>query len=68
MSLTAAAEACEIPGLRVFMFPMADVRSGARWADASLQYTLWTPDFQELARHAPLVYAKLRTLKEIVDV
>jgi len=58
----------EIPGLRVFMFPMADVRSGARWADASLQYTLWSPDYQELANYAPLVYEKLRTVKEIVDV
>ena len=32
-----------IPGLRVFMFPMQDVRSGARSADSSYQYTIWGP-------------------------
>ena len=37
-----------IPGLRVFMFPMQDVRAGARSADASYQYTLWDPDYHEL--------------------
>jgi hydrophobe/amphiphile efflux-1 (HAE1) family protein len=58
----------EIPGLRTFMWPMQDVRSGARWTDSSLQYTLWSPDYQELAQYAPRVYEKLRTVPEIVDV
>jgi multidrug efflux pump len=58
----------DIPGLRVFLFPMQDVRSGARSSDSSYQYTLWTPDYRELSTYAPLVYEKLRTLPEIVDV
>jgi len=58
----------DIPGLRVFMFPMQDVRSGARSSDSSYQYTLWSPDYQELATYAPRVYEKVRTLPEIVDV
>jgi len=57
-----------IPGLRVFMFPMQDVRSGARSSDSSYQYTLWDPDYQELIQWAPRVSDKLKTLPEIVDV
>jgi hydrophobe/amphiphile efflux-1 (HAE1) family protein len=57
-----------IPGLRVFMFPMQDVRAGARSGDASYQYTLWTPDYHELVRWAPRLYERLRKVPEIVDV
>ncbi len=32
-----------IPGLRVFMFPAQDVRTGGRSSDSSYQYTIWTP-------------------------
>ncbi|MEA2903687.1 MAG: multidrug efflux pump, partial [Alphaproteobacteria bacterium] len=58
----------EIPGLRVFMWPMQDVRSGARSSDASYQYTIWGPDYQELARWAPTVFEKVKTLPEVIDV
>ncbi len=57
-----------IPGLRVFLWPMQDVRTGARSADSSYQYTLWDPDYQELIYWAPRVLQKLKTLPEIVDV
>jgi hydrophobe/amphiphile efflux-1 (HAE1) family protein len=58
----------EIPGLRVFMWPMQDVRSGARFADSSYQYTLWGPDYQELITWAPRVVDKLKAVPEIIDV
>jgi hydrophobe/amphiphile efflux-1 (HAE1) family protein len=58
----------DIPGLRVFMFPMQDVRSGARWSDSSYQYTLWDSDYKELVAWAPRIADKLKTLKEITDV
>jgi multidrug efflux pump len=57
-----------VPGLRVFMFPMQDVRSGARGGDASYQYTVWGPDYQELIHWAPLVYEKIKTVPEVIDV
>jgi hydrophobe/amphiphile efflux-1 (HAE1) family protein len=57
-----------IPGLRVFMWPMQDVRSGARSSDSSYQYTIWTPDYQEMAQWAPRIYEKVRTLPQVVDV
>ena len=57
-----------IPGLRVFLFPMQDVRTGARAGDASYQYTIWSPDYHELVRFAPRLYDKFRTVPEIVDV
>jgi multidrug efflux pump len=57
-----------IPGLRVFMFPMQDVRAGARSSDSSFQYTLWGPDYRELVQWAPRVLDKLRTVPELADV
>jgi multidrug efflux pump len=57
-----------IPGLRVFMFPMQDVRTGGRSADASYQYTLWDPDYHELVEWAPRITKQLEGLKQIVDV
>jgi len=57
-----------IPGLRVFMFPMQDVRAGARSSDSSYQYTLWGPDYRELIQWAPRVLDKLRTVPELIDV
>ncbi|MGH6769578.1 MAG: efflux RND transporter permease subunit [Xanthobacteraceae bacterium] len=57
-----------IPGLRAFMFPMQDVRAGARGSDSSYEYTIWSADYQEVARWAPRIYEKIRTLSEVVDV
>jgi hydrophobe/amphiphile efflux-1 (HAE1) family protein len=57
-----------VPGLRVFMFPAQDLRAGGRQSDSSYQYTLWTPDYQELIRWAPIVADRLQKLPELVDV
>jgi multidrug efflux pump len=57
-----------IPGLQTFMFPMQDVRSGARGADSSYQYTIWGPDYQELIHWAPIVFEKIKTVPEVIDV
>ncbi len=57
-----------IPGLRVFMFPAQDIRTGGRSADSSYQYTLWSPDYQELIRWAPIVNDRLQKLPELADV
>jgi hydrophobe/amphiphile efflux-1 (HAE1) family protein len=57
-----------VPGLRVYFFPMQDVRVGGRMSDSSYQYTLWTPDYPELLHWAPQVYARIQTLPGLVDV
>jgi hydrophobe/amphiphile efflux-1 (HAE1) family protein len=57
-----------IPGLAVFMFALQDVRSGARQADSTYQFTLWDPDYQELIQWAPIVYEKLKRVEGITDV
>jgi multidrug efflux pump len=57
-----------IPGLALFMFAMQDVRSGARSADSTYQYTLWDPDYQELLYWAPRALDKLKTVPVIRDV
>ena len=58
----------DIPGLRVYFYPMQDVRVGGRQSDASLQYTLWDSDYNELLAWAPRVLAKVQTLPGLVDV
>ncbi len=57
-----------IPGLSVFMFALQDVRTGARQADSSYQFTIWDPDFEELVHWAPIVNDKLKTIDAITDV
>jgi multidrug efflux pump len=58
----------DIPGLSVFMFAQQDVRSGARQADSTYQFTLWDPDYQELIVWAQRVLDKLKTIPELTDV
>jgi len=57
-----------IPGLRAFLFPAQDVRTGARSSDASYQYTIWTPNYQDLIVWAPVVNDRMQKIPELVDV
>jgi multidrug efflux pump subunit AcrB len=58
----------KIPGLNTFFWVPQDVQTGARGGDGSYQYTIWGPDYQEMAQWAPRVYDALRVLPELVDV
>src|SRR5215813_2200630 len=58
----------KIPGLNTFFFVPQDVQTGARQGDGSYQYTIWGPDYQEMALWAPRVYDALRVLPELADV
>jgi hydrophobe/amphiphile efflux-1 (HAE1) family protein len=58
----------DVGGMRVFMFPAQDVRAGGRQSSSSLQFTLWSSDYDELLRQVPRVVAKVQTLPELVDV
>ena len=58
----------DIPGLRVFMVPAQDLRVGGRQSDSQYQFTLWSPDFDELQRWLPRVQESIKALPGIVDV
>jgi multidrug efflux pump len=58
----------DIPGLRLFFFPMQDVRVGGRQSDATYQFTLWDSNYTELVERAPRVLAKIQTLPGLVDI
>jgi hydrophobe/amphiphile efflux-1 (HAE1) family protein len=58
----------KIPGLNTFFWVPQDVQTGARGGDGSYQYTIWGPDYQEMALWAPRVYDALRVLPELADV
>jgi multidrug efflux pump len=58
----------KIPGLNSFFWVPQDVQTGARGGDGSYQYTIWGPDYQEMAQWAPRVYDALRVLPELADV
>jgi multidrug efflux pump len=58
----------DVGGMRVFMFPMQDVRAGGRQSDSSYQFTLWDSDLEELLRYAPRILAKMQSLPELIDV
>jgi multidrug efflux pump len=58
----------DVGGMRVFMFPAQDVRSGGRQSSSAYQYTLWNPDLDELLRFVPVILNKVQRLPELTDV
>ncbi len=58
----------DVGGMRVFMFPAQDIRAGGRQSSSSYQYTLWSPDLDELLKQVPVVVNKVQGLPELVDV
>ncbi|MBN8977885.1 MAG: efflux RND transporter permease subunit [Rhizobiales bacterium] len=57
-----------LPGIRLFMFPAQDIRTGGRQSDSNYQYTLTSPDLDLLQTWAPLVAKRLETVDGITDV
>ncbi len=58
----------QIPGLRVFMVPVQDLRTGGRSSKSQYQLTLWDPNFEELTTWAPKVLERVRQIKGAIDV
>ena len=58
----------DVGGMRVFMFPAQDLRGGGRQSSSAYQYTLWSPNLDELLANVPKVVARVQTLPELVDV
>src|SRR5690606_37154555 len=57
-----------IPGISVYMAAARDIRVGGRPSDSTYQFTLWSPDFDELKKWVPRVQEKVKQIPGIVDV
>jgi hydrophobe/amphiphile efflux-1 (HAE1) family protein len=62
------AKLTNIPGIRLFMVPAQDLRVGGRQSQSQYQYTLWSPDLDELQKWVPRVVARLQREPGLVDV
>jgi HAE1 family hydrophobic/amphiphilic exporter-1 len=58
----------DIPGLRVFIQTVQNIRVGARLAKSQYQYTIQDPDFDELQRVTTEMEAGMRNLPGMQDV
>ena len=57
-----------IEGIRTFMFPVQDIRAGGRQSKSNYQFTLWSPDVDDLYAAVPKVLERVRKLPNFVDV
>jgi multidrug efflux pump len=57
-----------VPGIRLFMIAVADIRAGGRQSDAQYQYTLLSADLELLEKWAPIVAKRMQTVDGITDV
>ncbi len=57
-----------LPGLRVFAFPVQDIRAGGRPSAAMYEYTLQASDLQTLLQWEPRVLAAFKRLPGMTDV
>ena len=58
----------QVPGARLFLQPVQDIRVGGRQANALYQYTLQGENLTELYDWAPKVTAALEKVSELTDV
>jgi multidrug efflux pump len=57
-----------VAGIRLFMVPAQDLRVGGRQGRSQYQFTLWSPDIDELQRWLPQVLERVRQVPDLVDV
>jgi hydrophobic/amphiphilic exporter-1 (mainly G- bacteria), HAE1 family len=57
-----------VPGIRVYPQVLPTIRLGGQLTKAVYQYTLQSPDTQELYHWAPILFDKLRALPALQDV
>jgi multidrug efflux pump len=57
-----------VPGIRVFMRPAQDIRTGGRQSDSQYQFTLWSADIDQLQAWVPKVLARVKQVPGVVDV
>jgi HAE1 family hydrophobic/amphiphilic exporter-1 len=57
----------QVQGANVFLTPAQDINVGARPGRGSFQYTLQTPNIDELVEWSQKMLAKMRTLPQLAD-
>jgi multidrug efflux pump len=57
-----------VPGAKLFMQAVQDIKIGGRSSNAQYQFTLQSPDLALLSSWAPMIQARLRKIKKIVDL
>jgi len=57
-----------VPGIRVFMQNPPVIRIGGQLTKSLYQFTLQSPDTDELYHYAPILEEKLRSVPELQDV
>ncbi len=57
-----------IPGIRVFMFPAQDLRVGGRQSNSQYQFTLWSPDIDQLQAWVPRVVERVKQVPQTTDL
>ncbi len=58
----------ELPGIKVFLVPITDVRVGARSGRSNNQFTLWSSNAEELFEWGQKALEALKKVPELVDV
>ncbi len=58
----------DVPGIKVYMFPITDVRVGARAGRSNNQFTLWSSNAEEVVAWAQKANEALKKVPELVDV
>jgi multidrug efflux pump len=58
----------QVPGVSLYMYPAQDVRVGGRQTDSQYQFTLWSPDLDELVKWVPRVTDRIKQIDGFVDV
>ncbi|MBV9017724.1 MAG: efflux RND transporter permease subunit [Alphaproteobacteria bacterium] len=58
----------QVPGARLFLQPVQDIRVGGRQSNALYQYTLQSDDLNELYEWAPKVTAALEKVSDLTEV
>jgi hydrophobic/amphiphilic exporter-1 (mainly G- bacteria), HAE1 family len=58
----------QIPGIRVFLQNPPPIRIGGLVSRSLYQYTLQSPDTQDLYKYAPIMLEKIKALPGLVDV
>ncbi len=57
-----------VPGIKVFLQNMPSIRIGGQLTKSLYQYTLQSPDADDLYHYAPILEAKLREAPGLQDV
>ena len=57
-----------VGGMQVFMTPAVDIRAGGRSSRSTYQFTLWSPELDQLLAWAPKVIDRLQRTAGLTDV